>query len=99
MKCTHQAAAYNLTCSSSTAFLRFPGPWNSSAIVVKVPYSLEGAHAEDLRFGALLDTPDAVLVHRQLEDFPGPALEAAQEVLVAVEKSFGPLVATDQGSV
>ena len=49
----------------------------------------ERAHAEDLGFGYLLNAPDAVLVHQQFEDFPGPALEATQEILIAVEEGFG----------
>jgi hypothetical protein len=61
-----------------------PGPLEQPSDSSEGAVLAEWAHAEDFRFGNLLNAPGAVLVHQQFEDFPGLALEAAQEALVAV---------------
>ena len=73
--------------------MRISSPCGEGAVLAA------GAHTQDLGLGDLFNAPDAVLVHQQLENLPGPALKAAQEVLVAVEEGFGSLVAADQGRV
>jgi hypothetical protein len=76
-----------------------PGPFEQLSDGDEGTVLAERAHAEDLRFGDLLDAPDAVFVHQHFDDFSGLTFEAAQEVLVAVEEGFGPLVAAYQGRV
>jgi hypothetical protein len=67
-------------------------------MAVKAPYSLRGRTRKTSGL-AFFSHPRRDTCPLTVRGFPGLAPEVAQEVLVAVEEGFGPLVAADEGSV